>query len=105
MFIIEGRLNEGASLGDALTEVDQVLAAVTLPTGVTRLPSYSAQSNADRLPNSLWHFRRSAALFGVLTVDGVFSTKALIDPLVIMLTVPLAVAGGIGSCSSTPLNG
>jgi multidrug efflux pump subunit AcrB len=39
VFIIEGRLSEGASLGDALAEVEALLAGVTLPEGVSRLPS------------------------------------------------------------------
>ena len=46
VFIIEGDLSDGASLGEALDEVEQVLATVTLPDGVTRLPNFGAQSNA-----------------------------------------------------------
>ena len=92
VFIIEGRLAEEASLGDALDEVEQIMAQVTLPEGVTRLPSFSAQSNAA--------IQQGLGLLGGLAVFLVFTVMAvqynsLIDPLVIMLTVPLALAGGI----------
>ncbi|MEO0394908.1 MAG: efflux RND transporter permease subunit [Cyanobacteria bacterium P01_A01_bin.137] len=92
VFIIEGRLAEEASLGEALDEVEQIMAQVTLPEGVTRLPSFSAQSNAA--------IQQGLGLLGGLAVFLVFTVMAvqynsLIDPLVIMLTVPLALAGGI----------
>ncbi|MFK8182241.1 MAG: efflux RND transporter permease subunit [Phormidesmis sp.] len=92
VFIIEGRLGEGANLGEALEEVDQILATVNLPAGITRLPSFSAQSNAA--------ITSGIGLLGGLATFLVFTVMAvqynsLIDPLVIMLTVPLALAGGI----------
>ncbi len=92
VFIIEGRLADEASLGEALDEVEQVMAQVMLPEGVTRLPSFSAQSNAA--------IQQGLGLLGGLAVFLVFTVMAvqynsLIDPLVIMLTVPLALAGGI----------
>jgi len=92
VYIIEGRLNEGASLGAALTEVDQILETITLPDGVTRLPSFSAQSNAA-ITDGLGILGGLAA-FLVFTAMAV-QYNSLIDPLVIMLTVPLALAGGI----------
>lgn len=92
VFIIEGDLSDGASLGEALAEVEQVLATVTLPAGVTRLPSFSAQSNAA-ITGGLGILGGLAA-FLVFTVMAV-QYNSLIDPLVIMLTVPLALAGGI----------
>ena len=92
VFIIEGRLNEGASLGEALAEVDTIVESVTLPAGVTRLPSFSAQSNAA-ITSGLGLLGGLAA-FLVFTVMAV-QYNSLIDPLVIMLTVPLALAGGI----------
>ena len=92
VFIIEGRLNDGASLGEALEEVDQLLQTVELPGGVTRLPSYSAQSN-DAITSGLGILGGLAA-FLVFTVMAV-QYNSLIDPLVIMLTMPLALAGGI----------
>ena len=92
VFIIEGRLNEGASLGAALEEVDQILTSVTLPEGITRLPSFSAESNAA-ITGGLGILGGLAA-FLVFTVMAV-QYNSLIDPLVIMLTVPLALAGGI----------
>lgn len=92
VFIIEGDLSEGASLGEALNEVDRVLETITLPDGVTRLPSFSAQSNED--------IQSGIGILGGLAAFLVFTVMAvqynsLIDPLVIMLTVPLALAGGI----------
>lgn len=92
VFIIEGRLSDDASLGDALAEADQIVEVLTLPAGVTRLPSYSAQSNAD-ITDGLGILGGLAA-FLVFTVMAV-QYNSLIDPLVIMLTVPLALAGGI----------
>ncbi|MGD1952527.1 MAG: efflux RND transporter permease subunit [Leptolyngbyaceae cyanobacterium] len=92
VFIIEGRLAEEASLGEALDEVEQIMTTVTLPDSVTRLPSFSAQSNEA--------IQQGLGLLGGLAVFLVFTVMAvqynsLIDPLVIMLTVPLALAGGI----------
>ncbi len=92
VFIIEGRLNEGANLGAALEEVNQVMEAVQLPAGVTRLPSFSAESNQA--------IQEGVGILGGLAAFLVFTVMAvqynsLIDPLVIMLTVPLALAGGI----------
>ncbi|MEM6353344.1 MAG: efflux RND transporter permease subunit [Cyanobacteria bacterium P01_D01_bin.14] len=92
VFIIEGNLRDGASLGNALAEADRILADLTLPAGVTRLPSFSAQSNAA--------ITGGIGLLGGLAAFLVFTVMAvqynsLIDPLVIMLTVPLALAGGI----------
>ncbi|MEM8545636.1 MAG: efflux RND transporter permease subunit [Cyanobacteria bacterium P01_H01_bin.119] len=92
VFIIEGRLNDGASLGDALKEVDDILAEVELPVGVARLPSFAARSN-QAIQGSIGILGGLAA-FLVFTVMAV-QYNSLIDPLVIMLTVPLALAGGI----------
>jgi multidrug efflux pump subunit AcrB len=92
VFVIEGRMVDGASLGDALAEADDIMAGVTLPDGVVRLPSFSAQSNQE--------IQGAMVLLGGLATFLVFTIMAvqynsLIDPLVIMLTVPLALAGGI----------
>ncbi|MGP1383937.1 MAG: efflux RND transporter permease subunit [Thainema sp.] len=92
VLILEGRLVEGATLGDALAEVDRILADVELPAGVTRLPSYAAASNSQ--------IQGAVGILGGLAAFLVFTVMAvqynsLIDPLVIMLTVPLALAGGI----------
>ncbi|MEM9088802.1 MAG: efflux RND transporter permease subunit [Cyanobacteria bacterium P01_F01_bin.53] len=92
VFMIEGDLTDGASLGNALDEVEQILETLSLPAGVTRLPSYSAQSNADITGNL--GILGGLAAFLVFTVMAV-QYNSLIDPLVIMLTVPLALAGGI----------
>jgi multidrug efflux pump subunit AcrB len=92
VFVIEGRMVDGANLGDALAEADEIMAGVTLPDGVVRLPSFSAQSNQE--------IQGAMVLLGGLATFLVFTIMAvqynsLIDPLVIMLTVPLALAGGI----------
>ncbi len=92
VFIIEGRLSDGASLGEALEEADRIFSSLDLPDGITRLPSFSAQSNAA-ISDGIGILGGLAA-FLVFTVMAV-QYNSLIDPLVIMLTVPLALAGGI----------
>lgn len=92
VFIIEGRLAEGATLGDAIAEMKRILATIDLPEGVTVLPSSSAEAN-QAIQRSLLTLGGLAA-FLVFTVMAV-QYNSLIDPLVIMLTVPLALAGGI----------
>ncbi|MFM7426046.1 MAG: efflux RND transporter permease subunit [Elainella sp.] len=92
VFIIAGSLNEGTSLGDALTEAQQIVDRLELPAGVALLPSASAETNRQ--------IRSSLVTLGGLAAFLVFVVMAvqynsLIDPLVIMLTVPLALAGGI----------
>lgn len=92
VFIIAGNLSEGVSLGEALADVDAVLAALDLPDGVTIVPSSASQTNQE-LQNALKVLGALAAflVFVVMAVQ----YNSLIDPLVIMLTVPLALAGGI----------
>ncbi|HEY9298772.1 MAG TPA: efflux RND transporter permease subunit, partial [Phormidium sp.] len=92
VYIIAGSLDKGASLSEALKQVDTVLADVRLPEGVSRLPSSSAETNRQ-LQDSL-KILGSLAAFLVFVVMAV-QYNSLIDPLVIMLTVPLALAGGI----------
>lgn len=92
VFLIEGDLSEGASLSDALAQVNQVLAELELPEGVSLLPSFNADANRQ-LQSSLKLLGGLAAFF-VFVVMAV-QYNSLIDPLVIMLTVPLALAGGI----------
>ncbi|MEM1311372.1 MAG: efflux RND transporter permease subunit, partial [Cyanobacteria bacterium P01_H01_bin.153] len=92
VFIIQGRLTEGAILSEALDEMNRILATIDLPADVTVLPSSSAESNRA--------IQRSLITLGGLATFLVFTVMAvqynsLIDPLVIMLTVPLALAGGI----------
>ena len=92
VFLIAGTLNEGASLGDAIAEIDSILAGVPLPAGVTTLPSSAAASNRE--------IQSALPLLGGLAAFLVFVVMAvqynsLIDPLVIMFTIPLALAGGI----------
>ncbi len=92
VFLIAGNLNKGASLGAALTEVSQVVSKLDLPDGVTVLPSYAGQTNQE-LQSALVSLGGLAAflVFVVMAVQ----YNSLIDPLVIILTVPLALAGGI----------
>jgi multidrug efflux pump subunit AcrB len=92
VFIVAGNLSEGVSLSDALKEVDAVLKSVDLPDGVSVVPSSAAQTN-KQLQDSLKVLGALAAflVFVVMAVQ----YNSLIDPLVIMLTVPLALAGGI----------
>jgi multidrug efflux pump subunit AcrB len=92
VFQIAGTLNEGASLGEALQEVDRIFQSIQLPDGVSRLPSSAAQSNEQ--------IQQALPLLGGLAAFLVFVVMAvqynsLIDPLVIMFTIPLALAGGI----------
>jgi multidrug efflux pump subunit AcrB len=92
VFLIAGNLNKGASLGAALAEVEQVVSDLDLPDGVTLLPSYAGQTNKE-LQGALVSLGGLAAflVFVVMAVQ----YNSLIDPLVIILTVPLALAGGI----------
>ncbi|HEY9811632.1 MAG TPA: efflux RND transporter permease subunit [Halomicronema sp.] len=92
VFLIAGSLTEGASLSDAFKQVNSVLSEVELPEGVTILPSSTAETN-QQLQDSLKVLGGLAAflVFVVMAVQ----YNSLIDPLVIMFTVPLSLAGGI----------
>jgi multidrug efflux pump subunit AcrB len=92
VFLIAGNLNKGASLGAALEEVQQIVSKLELPDGVTVLPSYAGQTNKE-LQGALVVLGGLAAflVFVVMAVQ----YNSVIDPLVIILTVPLALAGGI----------
>ncbi|RMF23346.1 MAG: AcrB/AcrD/AcrF family protein, partial [Cyanobacteria bacterium J083] len=77
---------------DAAAEVARILQKLDLPTGVSLLPSYAARSQQE--------LEKSLKTLGLLAIFLVFVVMAvqynsLIDPLVIILTVPLALAGGI----------
>jgi multidrug efflux pump subunit AcrB len=92
VFLIAGNLNKGANLGEALQQVNASLEKLELPEGVSVLPSFAAQSTRE--------LQASLKVLGALATFLVFVVMAvqynsLIDPLVIMLTVPLALAGGI----------
>jgi multidrug efflux pump subunit AcrB len=92
VFLIAGTLNRGASLGAALAQVNQVLSQLQLPDDIILAPSYAAQTSKE-LQNGLKVLGLLAAflVFVVMAVQ----YNSLVDPLVIMLTVPLALAGGI----------
>ena len=92
VFLLAGNLTEGASLGEALAEAEAILADLELPEGVVALPGSTAETNRQ--------LQQSLVILGSLAAFLVFVVMAvqynsLIDPLVIMLTVPLALAGGI----------
>jgi len=92
VFLITGSLNENANLSEALAELESIFRNIDLPEGVNRLPSAAAQSNQA--------IQSSFAVLGGLAAFLVFVVMAvqynsLIDPLVIMFTLPLALAGGI----------
>ncbi|WP_414569241.1 efflux RND transporter permease subunit [Nostoc sp. CCY 9925] len=91
-FIVAGNLSEGASLGEAIVEVNEILQDVDLPDGVSIVPS-SAQETNQQLQDALKTLGALATflIFVVMAVQ----YNSLIDPLVIMFTVPLALAGGI----------
>ncbi|MEH2413388.1 efflux RND transporter permease subunit [Nostoc sp.] len=91
-FIVAGNLSEGASLGEAIAEVNKVLQDVDLPDGVSIVPS-SAQETNQQLQDALKTLG-ALAVFLIFVVMAV-QYNSLIDPLVIIFTVPLALAGGI----------
>lgn len=92
VFLLAGNLAEGASLGAAIEQVQQIVQTVDLPEGVSVLPSAAAESNAQ-LQGTLPVLGGLAAflVFVVMAVQ----YNSLVDPLVIMFTLPLALAGGI----------
>ncbi|NJL62159.1 MAG: efflux RND transporter permease subunit [Methylacidiphilales bacterium] len=92
VFIIAGNLNEGASLSQAINQVNSVVNSLNLPAGISILPSAAVESN-QQLQSSLWLLGGLAAflVFVVMAVQ----YNSLVDPLVIMFTIPLALAGGI----------
>ena len=92
VFLIAGNLNENASLGDALEQVNSVLQNLQLPEGVSILPSSASEASRE-LQDSL-KLLGGLAAFLVFVVMAV-QYNSLVDPLVIILTVPLALAGGI----------
>ncbi|WP_293126168.1 efflux RND transporter permease subunit [Microcoleus sp. bin38.metabat.b11b12b14.051] len=92
VFLIVGNLNKQVSLGDAVNQVNAALSEIKLPDGVRIVPSAAAETN-QQLQNSL-KLLGAMATFLVFVVMAV-QYNSLVDPLVIMLTVPLALAGGI----------
>ena len=92
VFIIAGGLSEGASFNEAMAELNSILAETDLPSGISVLPSYAEASNQE--------IQTSLQIMGGLAVFLVFVVMAvqynsLIDPLIIIFTVPLALAGGV----------
>jgi len=92
VFLIVGNLNRGASLGDAVKQADAVFSKMKLPPGVRIVPSSAAETN-QQLQNSL-KILGGLATFLVFVAMAV-QYNSLVDPLVILLTVPLALAAGI----------
>ncbi len=92
VFLMAGNLNENAKLSDALAEVEDIFQDIDLPEGVSRLPSAAAESNQEI--QSSFTVLGGLATFLVFVVMAV-QYNSLVDPLVIMFTLPLALAGGI----------
>ena len=92
VFLISGGLEEDADLGAALAELEQIFQDIDLPAGVSRLPSAAAESNQEI--QSAFTVLGGLAAFLVFVVMAV-QYNSLVDPLVIMFTLPLALAGGI----------
>lgn len=92
VFILSGNLSENASLNDALSQLKLALTNIDLPSGITLLPNTSEKEN-QKLVNSL-KLIGGLATFFVFVIIAV-QYNSLIDPFVIMLTVPLALTGGI----------
>ncbi len=92
VFLITGSLNEDADLSEALAELDQIFQEIDLPEGVSRLPSAAAQTNQEI--QSAFAVLGGLAAFLVFVVMAV-QYNSLVDPLVIMFTLPLALGGGI----------
>lgn len=93
VYMIAGNLvEEGGSVAEAIAQTEAALATVELPPGVVLLPSSQAQGQRE--------LQAALKLLGALAVFLVFVVMAvqynsLIDPLVILCTIPLALAGGI----------
>ena len=92
VYLISGNLIEGTRLSTALDEVDDVLKNLDLPPGVLKLPSSSAQSSRQ-LQTALISLG-GLAIFLVFVVMAV-QYNSLLDPFVILLSIPLAMAGGV----------
>lgn len=92
VFLIAGNLAEGASLSQAIAEVNLTLKEISLPAGVSILPSAASESTRE-LQASLG-ILGSLAAFLVFVVMAV-QYNSLIDPVIIMFTLPLALSGGI----------
>jgi multidrug efflux pump subunit AcrB len=92
VFLIAGNLAEGATLSQAIAQTNAVIASLNLPDGVSVLPSSAAQTN-QQLQDAL-KLLGGLAAFLVFIVMAV-QYNSIIDPLVIMFTVPLALAGGL----------
>lgn len=92
VFIIVGNLAKGAKLSEASNQLEQALSNLNLPEGVNLLPSSSAEST--RQLQSSFILLGGLAIFLVFVVMAV-QYNSLLDPLIIILTIPLALAGGI----------
>lgn len=92
VFIISGSLSEEANFSEAMAELKAILAEVQIPKSVAVLPSYAEASNQE-IQNSL-KIMGGLAVFLVFVVMAI-QYNSLVDPLIIIFTVPLALAGGV----------
>lgn len=86
VFLLSGNLNPYASFSRALDQINGVLPDLDLPADVTVLP-------VPPLPGELL-LVAGLALFLVFVVLAV-EANSLVEPLVVLFTLPLVVAGGI----------
>lgn len=92
VIIFDGSLTDGANLSEAIAETIAIINGLDLPPGVSLLPS-AAAATSQQLQDSL-RLLGSLATFLVFVVMAV-QYNSLRDPLIILLTIPLAVAGSI----------
>ncbi|MBF2098717.1 MAG: efflux RND transporter permease subunit [Gloeomargaritaceae cyanobacterium C42_A2020_066] len=103
IFLINGSLAKGVTVNQGLRQVDAALAGLKLPQGVTLLPSQTA-AVLRQLQGNFWVLG-GLGTFLVFVVMAV-QYNTLLDPLIILVTVPLALAGGILglAMTETPLS-
>ncbi len=90
---ISAGLAPGATLGDGIRALDEV-AAQTLPEGFRTALVGEARDFADSGSSLLFTFGL-AVLLAYLVLAAQFDS--FIDPLVVMMTVPLSLVGGLGA--------
>lgn len=92
VIIFDGSLADGANLSEAIAETVAIINRLDLPPEVSLLPS-AAAATSQQLQDSL-RLLGGLATFLVFVVMAV-QYNSLRDPLVILLTIPMAIAGSI----------
>ncbi len=90
---VSGSPGEGYTLGDSIRALDEVATQV-LPSGFRTALAGESRDYADASSSTLYAF-----LFAILLIYLVLAAQfeSFIDPVVILVTVPLSVAGALGS--------